>query len=213
MDKNKLAYYRRKKGLSQRALGELVGVTGGYISTLETGKNKLEGDILTRLSNALGVPPEAFEADRYDPTRELVETLTALTEQGKMSWEIVEAQKLESAPVSCIASSGADFTVYRSNSALDAIYFVPCYANELEPLINLNASLPIHEELPLYTVGLYLTDEGDPDNQTTIIDKATVNTMDKSFLSKFIEAVQTSANEKSFIMDYLKDAKNLLGED
>jgi len=48
---------REKKGLSQKALGEKVGVSDAYITMLETGKRKNPSlEILKALAKALGVP-------------------------------------------------------------------------------------------------------------------------------------------------------------
>jgi transcriptional regulator with XRE-family HTH domain len=48
---------REKKGLSQKALAERVGVTDAYITMLETGTRKNPSlDVLKRLAKVLGVP-------------------------------------------------------------------------------------------------------------------------------------------------------------
>jgi transcriptional regulator with XRE-family HTH domain len=48
---------RQKKGLSQKALAEQVGVTDAYITMLESGKRKNPSlDILKKLAKALDVP-------------------------------------------------------------------------------------------------------------------------------------------------------------
>lgn len=48
-----IAYMRRKRGLSQRALAEQVGVTRACVSAWERGCNGMTGDNLERLALAL----------------------------------------------------------------------------------------------------------------------------------------------------------------
>lgn len=60
-----IAAFRRAKGLSQERLGEIVGVSGAAISTLETGKWATSDDMLAAITAALNgktaktVPPAA----------------------------------------------------------------------------------------------------------------------------------------------------------
>lgn len=52
---------RQEKGLSQKQLGKLVGVSEGFIAEVETGRRVLNGDLASRITRALGK-----EDDRYD---------------------------------------------------------------------------------------------------------------------------------------------------
>ena len=52
---------RESKGLSQKALGQLVGVTDAYVTMLERGKRRNPSlPVLKRLAKALGVPVTAL---------------------------------------------------------------------------------------------------------------------------------------------------------
>lgn len=53
-----VATERKKCGLSQEKLGELVGVTAAYISQIETGVKNPSYGLLLKLSNALAIPLE-----------------------------------------------------------------------------------------------------------------------------------------------------------
>lgn len=53
---------RKKKGLSQLALGELAGVRQATISELESGRGEWTSETLEKLAKALGVGPEALIA-------------------------------------------------------------------------------------------------------------------------------------------------------
>jgi transcriptional regulator with XRE-family HTH domain/SOS-response transcriptional repressor LexA len=63
---------RRKAGLTQAELGERAGLTGSYVSLLESGKKPPPSDrVLSRLSRALGVSEANFaEAAHLDRTPE-----------------------------------------------------------------------------------------------------------------------------------------------
>ena len=50
-----LAYYRQKKGLSQRELAERIGVTPGAIGMYETAKCNPSLEVLFRMAAALDV--------------------------------------------------------------------------------------------------------------------------------------------------------------
>jgi len=47
---------RNKKRLSLREVGEAVGVSGSYLSQIETGERKPSAEILRKLAPAYGVP-------------------------------------------------------------------------------------------------------------------------------------------------------------
>lgn len=46
---------RKKKNLTGEQLGDMVGITKGYVSELESGKNTPGGKLLAALAQALGV--------------------------------------------------------------------------------------------------------------------------------------------------------------
>lgn len=52
---SKIAYYRRLKGLSQRVLGELVGVSRSKISDIELGKDNLDIELFAKIAARLGI--------------------------------------------------------------------------------------------------------------------------------------------------------------
>lgn len=57
--------YRTEKGLSQRELGELVGMTQQQIAQYENGKRKPKLETLDKLAKALGVKPGQLYFDEY----------------------------------------------------------------------------------------------------------------------------------------------------
>jgi len=50
--------WRKKRGLSQRALGAESAVQPGYLAEIETGKKPGSADALRRISSALNIPME-----------------------------------------------------------------------------------------------------------------------------------------------------------
>ncbi len=67
--KNRIEEFRKKKGLSQEALGDLIGVQKAKISKLENGNQKLTMDYITRLADALGIKPWELIAPAEDIDR------------------------------------------------------------------------------------------------------------------------------------------------
>lgn len=60
---SKLEIYRRKKGLSARALAQLAGVNSTVISQVETGWVKPYPKLRREISKALGVSEEVLFGD------------------------------------------------------------------------------------------------------------------------------------------------------
>lgn len=52
---SKIACYRRLRGLSQRVLGELVGVSRSKISDIELGKDNLDIELFAKIAERLGI--------------------------------------------------------------------------------------------------------------------------------------------------------------
>jgi len=62
-----LSYYRRGAGLTQAALGELVGITKMSISNYESGRNDPTLKTLAAIAKALGVTLDALMSQRCLP--------------------------------------------------------------------------------------------------------------------------------------------------
>lgn len=54
--KIKIAYYRKKRGLTQKEVAERMGMTRSSYAYAETKANRLSSDFLTKLSRILEVP-------------------------------------------------------------------------------------------------------------------------------------------------------------
>ena len=61
-----LAFWRPKRGLTQRQLGQSVGVSQSYIADLESGRRKGDAALIKRLAGALRLRME----DLVDETRD-----------------------------------------------------------------------------------------------------------------------------------------------
>ncbi len=57
-DESPVKVWREKRGLSQRKLAELAGVSPSYLAEIETGKRPGSADALRKLSRALAIPME-----------------------------------------------------------------------------------------------------------------------------------------------------------
>lgn len=77
---------RTALGLSQTALGEMVGVSCQQLQKYEGGRNRISAARLHRLALALGLPVEAFFPDRHEasdnPELILIRSL-ATTPEGR----------------------------------------------------------------------------------------------------------------------------------
>ena len=51
---------RAKKGLSQKALADKVGISVSYVSMLERGQRSPPLETIEKMARALGVPPSAL---------------------------------------------------------------------------------------------------------------------------------------------------------
>jgi predicted transcriptional regulator len=58
-----LAFWRRKRGLTQKALSAAVGVSQSYVADLEAGRRKGDPALVKRLAKALKVRMEDLVAD------------------------------------------------------------------------------------------------------------------------------------------------------
>lgn len=52
-----IAYYRKKRGLSQEALAELVNISRTHMSRIETADCAVSLDVVFDICDALNVPP------------------------------------------------------------------------------------------------------------------------------------------------------------
>ena len=58
-----LAFWRRKRGLTQTQLAEHVGISQNYVASLEKGDRKGDPALFKKLATALAVPMENLIAD------------------------------------------------------------------------------------------------------------------------------------------------------
>ena len=63
-------FYRIRKGLSQTALGEGIGVTFQQVQKYENTANRVPGSRLVHIAGVLGVPVDALYRDEAGPTPE-----------------------------------------------------------------------------------------------------------------------------------------------
>ncbi len=57
---------RKERGLTQKQLGELIGVSEAYIRTYESGRRNPKPSTLEKIAKALAVNPEVLEASDFD---------------------------------------------------------------------------------------------------------------------------------------------------
>ncbi|MDR1429446.1 MAG: helix-turn-helix domain-containing protein [Spirochaetaceae bacterium] len=90
-----LRFLRKKKGISQLAFSEKIGVSPNYLNAVENGKNFPSPDIIQKISDSLGILPYQLfleyplfgEGERKGHEKEmLIQELTIL--RGKLLLEI-----------------------------------------------------------------------------------------------------------------------------
>lgn len=62
---NNIAYYRRKSGLTQKELGDMINCSGNYISRVECQDRGVSVTMLIRIAKALNVSCDALVHDKH----------------------------------------------------------------------------------------------------------------------------------------------------
>ena len=86
-----IAYYRRLKGLTQKALAEEVGITPSAMSRIESGTNTPTWENPEKIAQALEMPTKglvdgSLDENEIDPIRELIKGLAKATELDEIKW-------------------------------------------------------------------------------------------------------------------------------
>jgi len=87
---------RKARGLTIAQLAELVGVSVPHISEVERGKKNLNNHLMTRISAALGVQPEALIASEGDHLGKILTILGNLQDDDRKRVEDFAAALLQS---------------------------------------------------------------------------------------------------------------------
>ena len=73
--------YRKKKGLTQAQLAEIVNVDGKHISRIELGNNFPSAELIARFANVLDIEPkELFEFYHHQEPIDLKQSITQILE-------------------------------------------------------------------------------------------------------------------------------------
>jgi len=64
---NKIAFFRKQKGLTQEKLAEIVGITRPYLSEIENGNYAPGGPLILKIAKSLGVSVEDIFSDDNRP--------------------------------------------------------------------------------------------------------------------------------------------------
>ena len=73
---------RKAAGLTQRALGEMVGLSASAIRLYELGKRTPSDEVIGRIAKALEIAPESLEDYNVESARDALEVLFRLSEYG-----------------------------------------------------------------------------------------------------------------------------------
>ena len=86
----RIAYYRKKRGLTQKAVAEKVEISNAFMSFIESGKNKPSIENLNKIADVLNVSVDALTKEDeqvINPITGLVDRLVELTEVDSMKWQ------------------------------------------------------------------------------------------------------------------------------
>lgn len=90
-----IAYYRRKKGITQKELSEKIGISPSFISHLENGNSNPSADTLKNIANVLEVSVYELNIPISSKSQldekvdlELIELLLKLTKNDQATWNI-----------------------------------------------------------------------------------------------------------------------------
>ena len=86
---NRIKEFRKKKGLSQEQLAEMLDTSSGQISSLETGKRRLNYTWMQRIAEALDCEVHELVIDSTDKDKQL-EVLIRTVRQDFASDEFIE---------------------------------------------------------------------------------------------------------------------------
>lgn len=94
----RVRFFRRKKGLSQEQLAELVSISVPHMSHIETGNTKLSLPVFVALADALGVRADELLHDSTPDHDSVLRELTALlqtctAQQARCIADIARAAK------------------------------------------------------------------------------------------------------------------------
>ena len=97
MSENSIKEIRKRKGITQVQLAQMLGVTQGAVQKLETGENDLTGKMLRKLASVLNVEPWELLPKDMQPniTSEEMEILRAVRKAKEVT---VKTDEISSTP-------------------------------------------------------------------------------------------------------------------
>lgn len=85
---DRLALARKKRGLSQDRLAEILNDTQQHISMWESGRNEPDSENIVRLATALGVSTDYLLGVVSDPDERLTDVVTQSELKNRLLWAI-----------------------------------------------------------------------------------------------------------------------------
>lgn len=89
-----IAYYRRKKGFTQKELAEKTGLSRSFISQIENNTNTPSNDSLFKIAEILGISVDSLKDNEKnyvkDEDTEMVNLLINITADEKIRWDLFD---------------------------------------------------------------------------------------------------------------------------
>lgn len=179
-----LAFYRRKRNLTQKELAEKTGLSISFISHIENKVSEPSDENLKKIADALGVLPSDLKSDGdlkkiKNENIELVKLLIKLTREEKIKWDYDNDSS---------AWGWGDFYFYKPNNYL---------------IYNLVYRLNVNNQLD----HIYLKIEDEKNSKTTEISGDGINIY--NYLCELFETINTTFRDKSPIFNYIKELEEI----
>lgn len=177
-----LAYFRRKRNMTQKELAQRTGLSISFISHIENKISEPSDENLKKIAEVLEVSPSDLQQNEdlktiRDENLELIKLLIKLTLEEKIEWENMSDE-----------TSYYDVYTYSQNESLTySLEFKTNYQNQID--------------------NIYLTITDEDNFSTTTINVDTKD--DYNYLFELLEAIKSIERDKSPIFKYLRDLEEL----
>lgn len=175
-----ILYLRRKQGLTQEQLAQLLNVSVGAVSKWENGNNRPDIELLPIIADVLQVSIDALMG--YEKAYKNLEIILKQLDKLLLQEEYAEA---ESVALNCLRRYPNDFQL---NKILADIYYSQCYSNNANQV-----NEKIHKSIYFYErcIELFASNlKTDVTEESLYIQIATLCMLDKNQLQRAVDIIE-----------------------
>ena len=196
----RIAQYRKEKGLTQKELGELVGLTSSAISLIESGKNNPTWENLKKIAETLAISQSELIGPRdKDPIGQFIDELIEATEAGRVKWLLSEKEEdvISDEDTGVIGQMIGVVTQSVVGTKRFFISDFPTFEKSYRLVFSMDNSIGC-------VSNMYLSYGG------SAVTKPPEYSQD---LQKLFQAIRISIEDKNYIYDHLKALEDLKGKE